>query len=69
MTETADIASLKAQVAEANRRIAVLESEVGRLEEAERAKWKAGIYAMGTVVLGLLGVIWQYRGAIFGGKQ
>lgn len=35
--------------------------------EAERRRLIAGIKAIGGVLLVVLGVIWNYRGSIFGG--
>lgn len=67
MTTATDIVHLSGQIDALLGRTAKLEEEVQRLEEAERAKWRWGVSALGAAVLGLAGIIWQYRGAIFRG--
>lgn len=57
------------RLAEAERDIASLRVELGKMraeaEARERARLKAGIGALGSAVLALVSVLWAYRAAIF----
>lgn len=57
------------RLAEAERDIAALRRTIDAIrteaEDRERSRLKAGIGAMGTLVLTLGAVIWAYRGVIF----
>ena len=64
-----DEAILGYRLAEAERDIKRLESEIKQMrreaETRERARLRAGIGALGSAVLTLIGIIWAYRAVIF----
>lgn len=61
--------TLEYRLEQAEKKIAALETELKRLEdetdELERKRLKWGITALGTIVMTLGGIIWQYRSVIF----
>lgn len=67
MTESEQVLTYRLTQAEAE--IQALTVKVAQMERdaeaRERARLKAGIGALGTVVLTLFGVLWGYRSVIF----
>ena len=56
------LAQAEAEIRELREKVTQMERDA---ETRERARLKAGIGALGTVVLTLFGVLWGYRSVIF----